>query len=106
MSQSRIGSAAEAMASTGIGFLVSWAVTPPILALFGYSAGAGTAFGITCIYTAISLARGYLVRRLFNRLQRPRLRRASAAELLADELSGEYASVRERHPELFRKEGA
>ena len=68
MTQTRIGSAAEAMASTAIGFGVSWAVTPPVLALFGYSAGVGTAFGITCIYTAISLIRGYVVRRIFNRI--------------------------------------
>lgn len=68
MTQTRIGSAAEAMASTGIGFMVSWAVTPPVLALFGYSAGVGAAFGITCIYTAISLIRGYVVRRMFNRI--------------------------------------
>lgn len=66
VSQSRKGSFAEAAASTAIGFIVSWAVTPPILALFGYTAGTGEAFGITCIYTAISLARGYIVRRLFN----------------------------------------
>lgn len=66
--QSRLGSATEAVAGTAIGFCVSWAVTPPVLALFGYQAGAGTAFGITCVYTAISVVRGYLVRRLFNRL--------------------------------------
>lgn len=71
--QTRLGSATEAMAGTAIGFCVSWAVTPPVLALFGYQAGAGTAFGITCVYTAISVVRGYLVRRLFNRLgRRPR----------------------------------
>lgn len=68
MSQTRLGSVAETVTSTAIGFAVSWAATPPILAMFGYSAGAGTAFGITVIYTIISLARGYLVRRLFNRL--------------------------------------
>jgi uncharacterized membrane protein YhiD involved in acid resistance len=49
---------------------VSWAATPFILAAFGYSAGAGTAFGITVVYTVLSLIRGYVVRRLFNRLHR------------------------------------
>lgn len=69
MSQKRIHSAAETAASTAIGFGVSWAATPPILALFGYSASTGTAFGITVVYTALSLVRGYVVRRVFNRLQ-------------------------------------
>lgn len=66
--QTRRGSITETLASTAIGFGVSWAATPPILALFGYSAGAGAAFGITVVYTALSLVRGYCVRRLFNHL--------------------------------------
>lgn len=70
MSQKRIHSAAETAASTAIGFCVSWAATPFILAAFGYTAGAATAFGITVVYTALSLPRGYVVRRAFNRLQR------------------------------------
>lgn len=70
MSQSRTHSAIETTASTAIGFAVSWAATPFILAAFGYTAGAATAFGITVVYTVLSLARGYVVRRLFNRLQR------------------------------------
>lgn len=68
MTQSRLGSAAETILGTAIGFAVSWAATPLILALFGYQAGAGTAFGITAVYTVLSLLRGYFVRRLFNRL--------------------------------------
>lgn len=67
-SQSRTSSAAETAASTVIGFAVSWAATPFILAAFGYAAGAATAFGITVVYTALSLVRGYVVRRVFNRL--------------------------------------
>lgn len=70
MSQSRTHSALETTASTAIGFAVSWAATPFILAAFGYTAGAATAFGITVVYTALSLLRGYLVRRLFNRIAR------------------------------------
>lgn len=67
--QTKRASATEALAGTAIGFCVSWAATPPILALFGYQAGAGTAFGITVVYTVLSVVRGYLVRRLFNHLQ-------------------------------------
>lgn len=70
MSQSRAQSAIESAAGTAIGFAVSWAATPPILAAFGHTASAGQAFGITCIYTVLSLARGYIVRRAFNQLHR------------------------------------
>jgi len=70
MSQTRMHSAAESLASTAIGFVVSWAATPFILAGFGYQAGIGTAFGITVIYTVLSMIRGYFVRRVFNRLHR------------------------------------
>lgn len=71
MKQSRWGSAAESAVSTAIGFGVSWAATPFILAAFGYQAGVGTAFGITVVYTVLSLVRGYVVRRAFNRLHHP-----------------------------------
>lgn len=69
MSQSKFQSFVEANVSTAIGFAISWAVTPPILAAFGYSVGAGKAFGITAAYTVISILRGYLVRRAFNRME-------------------------------------
>lgn len=63
-------SAVESVAGTTIGFALSWVLTPPILWMFGYEVGAGKAFGITAVYTALSLARGYFVRRAFNRLAR------------------------------------
>ena len=66
--QTRKASPAEALASTAVGFCVSWAATPPILWAFGYTVGAGTALGITVVYTVLSIVRGYLVRRLFNHL--------------------------------------
>jgi uncharacterized membrane protein (UPF0136 family) len=64
--QTKRGSLTETLAGTAIGFAISWAATPPILAVFGYQAGAGTAFGITVVYTVLSIVRGYAVRRLFN----------------------------------------
>lgn len=66
MKQSVRGSAWESAVSTAVGFLVSWAATPFIFALFGYEAGVGTAFGITVIYTALSFLRGLAVRRYFD----------------------------------------
>lgn len=73
--QSRTHSALEATASTAIGFCVSWAATPFILAAFGYQAGVGVALGITIVYTLLSVVRGYVVRRLFNRLHRAEVAR-------------------------------
>ena len=59
-------SALEAVVSTAAGFLVSLALTFTVLPVFGYAVTAGHAWGITAIYTAASLLRGYIVRRLFN----------------------------------------
>lgn len=64
--QSRTASAIESTTSTAVGFVLSWALTPTILLAFGYQVGAGKAFGITVIYTVLSLLRGYGVRRVFN----------------------------------------
>ena len=64
--QSRSLSALEAIVSTAVGFAVSLALTFTVLPLFGYAVTAGHAWGITAIYTAASILRGYAVRRLFN----------------------------------------
>lgn len=69
MSQSRFQSFIEANVSTAVGFGVSWAVTPFVMGAFGYSVGVGNALGITMVYTIISIIRGYLVRRFFNRME-------------------------------------
>lgn len=69
MSQTKLQSLIEANVSTAIGFGISWAATPLVLAAFGYTVGAGKAFGITAVYTVISIIRGYFVRRLFNRME-------------------------------------
>lgn len=64
--QSRSLSAFEAISSTALGFGVSLALTFTVLPLFGYHVTASHAWGITAIYTAASIFRGYVVRRLFN----------------------------------------
>lgn len=68
MSQTRMQSFVEVNTSTAVGFVVSWAATPPIFWAFGYEAGAGKALGITVVYTVLSLVRGWVMRRVFNRL--------------------------------------
>jgi polyferredoxin len=64
--QSRSLSALETVTSTAAGFLVSLALTFTVLPAFGYAVTAPHAWGITLIYTAASLLRGYAVRRAFN----------------------------------------
>ena len=64
--QRRSISALETAASTAAGFLVSLALTFTVLPAFGYAVTSGHAWGITAVYTAASLLRGYVVRRLFN----------------------------------------
>ena len=64
--QRRSISALDALVSTAVGFLVSMALTLTVLPAFGYAVSPSHAWGITSIYTAASLLRGYLVRRAFN----------------------------------------
>lgn len=64
--QARSLSAIEAVTSTAAGFLVSLVLTFTVLPAFGYAVTAVDAWGITAIYTAASVVRGYIVRRLFN----------------------------------------
>lgn len=59
--------ALETFTSTATGFAISLALTFTVLPAFGYAVTAPDAWSITAIYTAASLFRGYVVRRIFNR---------------------------------------
>jgi hypothetical protein len=72
MSQSRRMSAVETVASTAIGFAISYVTSYTVLPLFGFDVTHGQNLAITAIFTVISLLRGYFVRRLFNRLHAAR----------------------------------
>jgi len=65
--QSRKRSALEAVANVAIGFLVAVAANLIVLPAFGYLVTVADSFGIGIIFTAVSLARSYIVRRLFNK---------------------------------------
>lgn len=67
--QTRVMSLAEAVTSTAVGYAVSVAATAVILPAFGFPVTTAQTFGISALYTGISLARGYLMRRLFNALE-------------------------------------
>ena len=66
--QSHLHSMIEAWVNIVIGFGISMAANLVVLPLYGYPVSVGDAFGIGLIFTAISLVRSYVLRRLFNRL--------------------------------------
>ena len=71
MAQSRRMSAVEAIASTAIGYIVAVATNALVLPAFGFPVSIGESLAIGAIFTAVSLARGYAVRRLFVALGSP-----------------------------------
>ena len=64
--QSRMMSAAEAVANVLVGYVISLAATAVVLPAFGYAVTVSDAVGISLVFTVISLARSYLIRRAFN----------------------------------------
>tara|TARA_R110002096_G_scaffold203140_3_gene388094 strand:+ start:721 stop:933 length:213 start_codon:yes stop_codon:yes gene_type:complete len=68
--QSKRNSAFEATTNVAIGYLVSVLANVLILPLFGYNVTIGDSFAIGLAFTAVSLARSYVLRRFFNRLDR------------------------------------
>ena len=70
MTQSRRGSAVEAVANTAAGFGINFAANWFLLPLFGFtSLTLRDNFIIGALYTGISIARGYVLRRVFNCLK-------------------------------------
>lgn len=69
MAQTRTGSLVEAAANIAVGFSINWCANMAVLPLFGFHVSGGQAFHIGLIFTAISLARSYVLRRWFNGLK-------------------------------------
>lgn len=70
MSQTRTGSLVEAGANIAVGFTINWTANMVFLPMFGFSTlTAAKAFGIGLVFTGISLARQYVLRRWFNGLK-------------------------------------
>lgn len=79
MNQTRLGSLIEAVLNTAIGLVVSVIANQLIFPRFGFHPTLGENILISVIYTAISIARGYCLRRWFNaRLQMAAARMAKA----------------------------
>lgn len=68
--QSRYMSAVEAVVSTAIGYIVAVATQMVVFPIFGLRVGVIENLGIGLAFTAMSVVRSYLVRRLFERLHR------------------------------------
>ncbi len=78
VSQSRKGSITETVANTAIGFAINWGANLVILPMFGLPLTGGQAFHMGLVFTAISIARGYVMRRVFNRITEWRAERNAA----------------------------
>lgn len=70
MSQTRFGSALESLANIVIGFAINWVANLLVFPLFGFDITPAQAFHVGLIFTAISLVRSYVLRRVFNRIRR------------------------------------
>jgi len=70
VTQTKLGSIAEAWANIAVGFGVNFTANMLILPLFGFhSLTLKNNFIIGMLYTVISLARSYILRRWFNGLK-------------------------------------
>lgn len=70
MSQTKLGSFVEAWSNIAIGFAINYTANLLILPAFGFtSLTPAKNFAIGLLYTLISLARSYVLRRYFNGLK-------------------------------------
>ena len=69
MAQSRRGSLIEAATNTVVGYALAVATPFDVFPTFGLRVDVVENLGFGLIFTAVSLIRGYLLRRLFDRLR-------------------------------------
>lgn len=67
--QTKLGSFVEAWANIAVGFAINFCANLLVLPQFGLNVTPADAFGIGVIFTVISLARSYVLRRWFNGLK-------------------------------------
>jgi len=65
--QSKLGSLVESLTNIVIGITIGFVSNIIVLPAFGYNVTLGDATAISLVFTAISLVRSYLVRRVYNR---------------------------------------
>ena len=66
MTQTRLGSLIEAVFNVVVGFGINFTANLLIFPLFGWEISAAQNLTLGAIYTAISIARSYVIRRWFN----------------------------------------
>ena len=66
MRQSRLGSLIEAVVNVIIGFGINFMTNLYVLPWFGFNVTVSDALGIGVVFTVISIARSYVIRRWFN----------------------------------------
>ena len=69
MAQSRVMSLIEATTNVVVGYVLAIATQLVVFPLFGLEAALGEHMAIGTAFVAVSLARGYLLRRLFERIR-------------------------------------
>jgi hypothetical protein len=67
--QTRLGSAIEVAMNIVIGFSINWVANLLILPLYGFQVTGSQAFSMGLIFTVIAITRGYVLRRVFNRIR-------------------------------------
>ena len=67
MAQSKRGSLIEAVTNTVVGYVLAVATQFAVFPTLGLRVGVFENLGLGLIFTAVSLIRGYALRRLFNR---------------------------------------
>lgn len=71
MKQRRRLSLVEAVVSTAIGFAISYTIWPAVqVFVLHQPVHMGQGAAVVGVYTAVSIVRGYIVRRAFNRIHR------------------------------------
>ena len=88
MSQSRKASLAESLLNVAVGFWVAVAAQLLVFPMFGLQVSATDNLSIATIFTIISIARSYLLRRIFNWFSRYRPT-ATVARVIIDEDSSD-----------------
>jgi hypothetical protein len=82
MNQTRLGSFIEAWINVAIGFAINFVANLVILPLIGFHISVGQNLFIGVLYTVISVARSYVIRRWFNaRLHQAAQRLAARASI-------------------------
>jgi hypothetical protein len=69
MKQSRLMSLVESVANVIVGYILAIATQIVVFPWFGLEAALGEHLAIGTAFVGVSLARGYLLRRLFERLR-------------------------------------